>query len=259
MNAESRGKVQVNVGTPLPKKSKAAEEEIVRTGFLGSERNRLYSFCIILVIALSILTIKMVSMAESSANNYKVVWVKMYSNGTWDVELHENLEPEQFQERTVNSLLTNWVTRRFSERSETVRHDFGFASLFMSDKIRGEFLDVNGFNAAVKAAEVMACSTCDYVDYQVGPIDHFDKETTVFEGKTGHVYRTNIFVDRKVKGATGVLKTTDKRIVRVQWRLMEPEEVQNLSRKKGGLEWLRQNPIGLEIVDYEELNDPSDN
>lgn len=254
-----QGKVQLEAGTPRPKISKVAENELSKTGILGSERNRLYSFCIILVIALSILTLKMVSMAERSASTHKVAWVKMYANGTWDVELHENMEPEQFLQQTVDSLLSSWVTRRFSERPETIRHDYGFASLFMSEKARGEFVDPKGFNAAAVAAGVRECKGCDYIDYEVGPIDHFDQDSTTFSGKVSHVYRSNIFVDKKIKSSTGALKKTDKRVVRVQWRLMTPEEVQNVSRKPGGIDWLRKNPIGLEIVDYEELNDPSDN
>ena len=89
-------KKRLETGVPVNQKSEAAEAELNRAGVLGSERNRLYSFCLILVIAVVVLALKLVSAAENSASNHKVAWVKMYANGTWDVVLHDNQEPQQF-------------------------------------------------------------------------------------------------------------------------------------------------------------------
>jgi len=244
--------------SPLPQKSKGVSVEIDKTGLLGSERNRLYSFCFVLLIAVLILAFQVVSMADNAANNHKVAWVKMYANGTWDVVLHENQGPQQFLQQTVDSLLSNWVKRRFSKIPETIRNDYGYATLLMSERKKGEFVDQEGFNAAQIAANVLACRGCDVMRYNVGPIDHFDIDEDLLSGVSSTVYRTNVFADKQVISASGQVKDSDKRIVRIQWRLMDAEEVQRMSRRDGGLEWLRQNPIGIEIVEYEELNDPSD-
>lgn len=238
-------------------KDQVADEVIATTGILGSERNRLYTFCMVLLMALVIITFKLISVSENNANNHKVAWVKMYGNGTWDVELHDNLEPTQVLQRTVDSILAQWVERRFSEKPETIRNDFGYASLFLSPEKRTEFVSADQFNAPQVAAEIMKCRGCRTLDYKVGPIDHFDRGPAYYTDKASEIYRTNIFVDRIQKNAAGELEGVEKRIVRVQWRLMEPEEIQDYSRKEDGVEWLRNNPIGIEIVDYQELNDPS--
>lgn len=240
-------------------KDQVAGDIIGATGVLGSERNRLYTFCIVLVIALFVVVMKLVAVSENNASNHKIAWVKMYANGTWDVELHDNFEPNQVLQRTVDSLLSNWVERRFSERPETVRNDFGYASLFLSPKKRAEFISDKQFNAPQVAAEIMKCRGCRTLEYKVGPIDHFDRGPAYYSDQASEVYRTNVFVDRVQKNAAGDFEDNDKRIVRIQWRLMEPKEIQDYSRKENGLEWLRNNPIGIEIVDYQELDDPSDN
>lgn len=251
-------KSKVETGAVKSKKSDALQGDLDRTGMLGSERNRLYTLCLLLLIGVIVLALKLVAVAESSASNHKVAWVKMYANGTWDVVLHDNQEPQQFMQHTVDSILSQWVNRRYSERPNTVRTDYGYASDFMSEKKKGEFVDSKAFNAPAKAAEILSCKTCDVVEYKVGPIDHFDVDVTTFSERQNEVYQTNVFADRILETSAGQQKDKDKRIVRIQWRLMEPSEIQQISRREGGLEWLRSNPIGLEIIDYQELNDPSD-
>jgi hypothetical protein len=214
----------------------------------------LRSFYIILLLGLICLFSIMFAWKESNRadNNIKVAWVKMQPNGTWDVEFHDESRQPEFFPATIDYILTQWVERRFSEVSVSVKADYGFVYTFMSPKLRSDFTAANGFNAAVKAAEIADCATCREIRAKVRNLDHYDSDKTNFGKQDGTLYRSNIFISKASHNADGSpMAEPEKMIVSIQWRIKAKDEIQ------ADKEILKQNPIGLEILSYELLNDRS--
>lgn len=237
--------------------SEEALKKTVREASLSADRSKWFIATIVLAIVVAIQFIQNSSLASKLDENYKVAWVKMYKTGTWEVDIFEDDLNMEVLPATIDSLLSQWVERRFSELPETIRGDLGFANMFMATHVSREFLDPEGFNAPQKVVDVQKCKDCSRVKYEVGPIDHFDANTGNFGGAEDRVYQTNVFVDR-VAGI-GSTAQRDKRIVRIKWRLLTPSELKVRVNQEGGQNWLRYNPIGLEVLGYEELDDRSDN
>jgi hypothetical protein len=215
----------------------------------------IHSFYIIILMGLISLTSIIFAMQESkqAANNIKVAWVKMYPNGTWDVEFYDEGRGPDFFQSTVDYILRQWVERRYSRLSRSVKEDFGYVNIFMSEKLKNDFVDPNGFDAVEKAAEIANCSGCEELKLKVrnNGIDHFDSDKTTFGQYAGTLYRSNIFANKITVAKDGVEGKPEKVIVPIQWRIKSKEEIQ------ADKSILKQNPIGLEIMSYEILEDVS--
>lgn len=236
--------------------SNEALKQQVREAVIQADRSRWFLISVGLLVLLAALGFSYISLSKKLDNNYDVAWVKMYKNGTWDIEFHESNRALEVLPATVDSVLALWVQRRFSELPETVRFDYGYANQFLVKSLSDEFVSKEGYNAPQKAADIRACKGCPRVRYDVNIIDHFDSDKSDFGIDQGGIYRTNVFVTRVEESAPPV---KDKRIVRIDWRLMTQDEIKIKARQEGGKDWLRNNPIGLEILAYEEFDDKSDN
>jgi hypothetical protein len=213
----------------------------------------IYSFYIIILLGLISLTSIIFAMQESkrAADNIKVAWVKMYPNGTWDIEFYDEGRGPDFFQSTVDYILRLWVERRYSRLSRSVKEDFGYVNIFMSEKLKKAFVDPNGFHAVEKAAEIANCLGCEELKVKVRNIDHFDSDKTKFGQYAGTLYRSNIFANKIKISKDGIEGKSEKVIVPIQWRIKSKEEIQADKRI------LKQNPIGLEIMSYEILQDVS--
>lgn len=233
--------------------SDQALKNLVREAVIHADRSRWVLLSTVLLVMLVGLGLAYINLTGRVENTLNVAWVKMYKNGTWDIEIHDSDRDLELLPAMVDSILTDFVERRFSERKETIKFDYGYANQFMITELSNDFVSAEGFNAPQKAVDVTTCGSCPRVDYQVQIIDHFDSDKDG-EGMSSETnYRTNVFVDRKVNGEV------DKRIIRIDWRLMKQAQIKVRARLEGGKEWLRYNPIGLEVLHYEEINDESDN
>lgn len=235
----------------------AAIQSVVRDAKLAADRNWWFVYCAIATVVALLLLINNMHLRGELTYKYDVAWVKMYKNGTWDIDFNDSDRSRELLPATIDSILATWVRRRFSENQHSVRFDYGFSHLFMSQELANHFTSSEGFNAPQRAADVSMCVTCPTVAYDVGPIDHFDSDRSTFGSETGTLYQTNVFATRRLRWAVGLdgKDTEDKRIIRIKWRLLSPREIKFRVNQEGGQEWLRANPIGLEIVDYEELED----
>jgi len=238
--------------------SEIALRKVVREAALSVERTRWFVASIILAIALVLLMMAYINLSVKQENKHDVAWVKMYKNGLWDIEFHDSAKALEVLPATIDSLLIQWTERRFSEVKESVRFDYGYVNLFMSDELSADFVASNGFNAAQKAVNVMECSNCLNMRYKVNIVDHFDSDAANFGGVEGGLYRTNIFVTKKIMNDGESTDVQDKRLVRIDWRLMSQDEIKNKAQKEGGMDWLHKNPVGMEILAYEEFDDESD-
>jgi hypothetical protein len=234
------------------KKIKPAPKLIRREAVLNVEKNRWFVIAIILS-AVALMSAFSAYQANIRADqNIKVAWVKMYPSGTWDIEFHDEHRKPEFFQATIDYLISQWVERRYSQISHSIKNDYGYAYNFMSPKLRQEFIDPSQFNAPGKAAEIAGCSACNHIEFKVRTdIDHFDSDRTRFGQHEGVLYRSNVFVRRDTKNPDGNLVSTANMIVTLQWRIKSTAEIQ--ADKK----MLKQNPIGLEIIDYDLLDDPS--
>lgn len=234
--------------------------KLSRETSLYVDRGRWFLISLILSIALIFTIMNYISLSNSSKSNYKVAYIKMYSNGTWDVNFEENYDTQHFVPILVDNLLTEWAEKRFSENQLSIRSDWGIANLFHSPKLANHFLattENGGFDAPSKAVEVQECkSNCIEITYKIKLIDHFDSNNATFNNENGIVYRSNLFSEASFS-RNGLVFETEKRIIRVDWRLLTHKEINKLANKPLGRDWLKTNPIGLEIIKHENLLDPS--
>lgn len=234
------------------KKIKSTPKLVKREATLNVEKNRWFVLAIILSVVALISAYSAYKANTRADHNIKVAWVKIYPSGTWDIEIEDDSRKPEFFQSTVNYLIRQWVQRRYSEVPHSVKNDYGYAYIFMSPKLRQLFVSSNQFNAPKKAAEIAACSACNHIEFKVRTdIDHYDSDKTRFGNHAGTLYRSNVFVRRETKSPDGSLVDTANMIVSIQWRIKSTEEIQ--ADKK----MLQQNPIGLEVIDYDLLKDPS--
>lgn len=261
-NVDNYSDVFENAVNPRTARDVERASSVTRAAKLAADRNRWFAVTLLLVIANAVLVFQLASMSTDLATNYKVAWVKMNASGTWQIDLSETQEKRTYLGATVDSILSTWVKRRFSEQPETIRSDYGYALQFLSRRLKTQFTSTDGFNAAQRAADIRDNRNHGLVKYKIGVIDHFDQDNEgLFAGGVKSiVYRTNIYVLREEFSAAGAPRSEpDKRFITLEWRLMSDPEINSILRKDGGIDWLRANPIGLEIVSFTENDDISDN
>lgn len=244
----------------IDKKRKNASS-LSQSAILAVDRNRWFLFSLALLLVVVILGLKVSSLSSQLSSNYRLAFVKMYPSGAWDVEFETPTDEVNYIPNMVNSKLTEWVEKRYSEAPETIRRDYGFVNLFLSPRLSQQFVSPDGFNAAQKAADIQSSKGRRTV-YKVNAIDHFDKDpNSMFSSMPGITYSTNFFTSKSIELPNGQLVggRADKRIVRVEWRLMSVPEMTVIANQKGGVDWIRSNPIGIEIINYNEVDDVSDN
>ena len=233
------------------KKIKDTPNLVKREAALSADKNRWF----IATLLLSVVAIMAMALAYSASKradtNIKVAWVKMYPNGTWDVEFQDENRAPQFFQATIDYLIRQWVERRYSQIPYSIKNDYGYVYNFMSPKLRKEFISPRQFNAPQKAAELTACSACNHIEFKVRTIDHYDSDKTRFGKYEGVLYRSNVFVQRQEKNPDGTLVDNLNMIVPLQWRIKSTAEIQTDKKM------LEHNPIGLEIIDYDILKDAS--
>lgn len=226
--------------------------QIKRESILSADRNRWFVISLVLSVITLISVASAFSANKRAQESIKVAWVKLVPDGTWEVEFHDrNRQPEFFQS-TIDYLIKQWVERRYSKISHSIKTDYGFCHSFMSPSLKQQFIDSNQFNAPKVAAEIANCSACPEINFLVRTIDHYDSDKTRFGKFDGTLYRSNVFVKRKTINFDGTMKNKpENMIVSLQWRLKAAEEI------KADKKSLEHNPIGLEIIDYDLLKDVS--
>jgi len=92
-------------------------QELARNAVLAADRNRWALFALVQFVLIAVLALAYVSLTDELNNNYRVAFVRMYANGSWDVELSElDRAAPAYLNATADSLLTHWLERRFRLR-----------------------------------------------------------------------------------------------------------------------------------------------
>ncbi|ENZ3603412.1 TPA: hypothetical protein NH804_006228 [Pseudomonas aeruginosa] len=223
---------------------------------LRAERNRWFVLCLFQVFAVILAVAFAWYGFKKAENNTELVYVKLYPDGTSDVDNFTPDDEQLYFRSTIDQAFETYIKSRYGQQPETIKRDFGMAGVFMSQPMYNDFVSTQpgGFNAAQKAADISINKNSDRIEIEWGFSDHYDKIPAVFDKKNGEVIRSNIYFTRITKTATGLVKPngTEKLILRAQWRLLPKKELS--SKKKT---WLRVNPVGVEIVQAELIEDPS--
>lgn len=254
MNEENMLKADIVPGVALNHKAMKnirAKRPLERDAQIAVDRNRWFLVTCILLLLLFFACFSAYQANQRFANNVKVSWVKLYPNGTWDIDFHDENRGAEFFPATIDYLLRQFVERRFSKIAHSIRYDYGFAAQLMGTKLRREFIDSKQVNAPQLAADLEHCSNCDEVYITTRNIDHYESEQTVFARQPGTLYRSNIFVREIIKARDGSIRSQLNKIVSLHWRIKSAAEIQ------AHKEQLKINPIGLEILKADYLNDPT--
>lgn len=227
----------------LTRKRRAGELAVLRT-----ERNAL-AIALVVSLAVALLTVVGWMRADDRfANNVRVAWVKLSPNGTYQVEWSDEGKGVQAYASTVESKLTEWVQRRFSKMRHTIGVDYGFARMFMSEKLSTQFM--TEFNAPKVAAEMVSCTTCDEIEVTVRNLDSIDKD--ILPGKKKEeLFTTLAFVVERKIDPDGRVTGCQNKIITLYWKFRPVAET--ASRKKE----LTANPLGQEFDRYSVRDDPT--
>lgn len=181
---------------------------------------------------------------ERAEMNTELMYVKLYPNGSWDIEYRNSGEEMDFFPLTVDKLISDYVIARFGVDPHNIRRDYGFSLVFMAQPLAADFVGhgKNQFNAA-KAAEE-AIKKGDIEEVSIRFVDHFDVSKGTFVQGDSNIYRTNVFIERIKKNSAGQVQGDPiKEVVNLHWRIRSVKELKKFTRDQ-----LRANPIGLEIL-----------
>lgn len=239
------------------RKSGANDTEVPKeVSKLRALNNRYFLIIILLVLGHLVQTWVSNRAFDKAQNNKEVVFVKLLPDGTWHVGEFKPQDEQLYFRSTIDKLLESFAKNRYGVIPETIKRNYGEAGVFMSDAMMADFISTQpgGFNASQKAVDIAADKNSDRVDVTWGFADHYDRIPAVFDKKAGEVIRSNIYLTLTKRSGSGLIKANgvEKKILRVQWRLLPKKQ---LADKK--LDWLRVNPIGLEIIESDLIDDPS--
>lgn len=176
--------------------------------------------------------------------NTELMYVKMYPNGTWDVEYRKSGNEADFFPLTIDKLIQDYVIARYNVIPGSMRREYGFAATFMAPALHEWFTGAGQgqFNAPEKAEDLNGSKITEEVNIRF--VDHFDVSTGVFVRGNSDIYRTNVFIERAKKNSLGQQQgEAINEVVTLHWRIKSVKELKNLSRDD-----LRANPIGLEVI-----------
>lgn len=194
---------------------------------------------------------------EAAMHTKEVVWIKMGADGTSTVEDFLPGDKPTFYKASVDSALERYLVARYGVQPETIKKDYGIAGVFMSNPMYNVFLSSQqgGFNAVQKAADVEAnTNSVQRVEIKWGFPNHYDAVPAVFGKEKGEMYRSNIYFTQTTKSPSGlVMKDGVKQMIwRGQWHFLTKKELSKKSK-----EWLRANPVGIEIIEADVIEDPA--
>jgi|JI10StandDraft_1071094.scaffolds.fasta_scaffold42960_2 hypothetical protein len=219
------------------------------TATLIVDRNKWAILCIVLSVILLITVIGWYKANERFANHVRVAFVKLDSSGSTSVSFYdENSRPTYFL-NTINSLLTNYVERRYSKIPYSISADYGYAINFMSPQMQNNFLHT--YKAAEVAAKFSTCRECAQVQVKVRTIAHEESDSTLLNGKPGTIYRSTVFVRSTELNPDGSVISKVNEIIMLIWTLRD------LNSLSGKLDEIQANPIGIEILSDSLKSDPT--
>lgn len=198
---------------------------------------------------------------EAAMHTKEVVWIKMGPGGDSTVESFAPGDKPTFYKASVDSALERYLTSRYGVQPETVKKDYGVAGVFMSQPMYNLFLSTQqgGYNAVQKAADIQANpNSVNRVEIKWGFPNHYDSLPAVFgkEQTPGEMFKSNIYFTEITRSPSGIIVKdgVKQKIWRGEWHFLTQKELGKKSK-----EWLRANPVGIEIIKADVIDDPAGN
>lgn len=223
------------------------------------EKGRLWIFTILVGIGFVVQSFIISHLVDKSQVNREIVYVKLSPDGTWHLSDFKPDDDVLFFKNTIDKLLHTFVTVRYGQQPETISTDYQTVRYFLSDSLDADFVGTgpNQYDAAKKAAAIEANPKAfERIDIKNGFIDYYDDLDGVVDGQKSKIIRTNIYFTKTYKSYSGTpsSKPPEKMILRLQWTLVGKKALKNASA-----DYLNADPVGLEIISYDVIPDPSGN
>ncbi len=220
---------------------------------LRAQNHRLFMIVVLLIIGLVFTSIGWMHADKRFAENVRVAWVKLSPDGRHTIQYDEQQQNQvDYFASTVESKLTEWVEKRYSEKSNSIMDDWGFAHALMSTSLQKRFVAEQA--GAKKAAEHAECpKSCRQVEAQVRTIQYLDPIPMPgsLERDQGKLYTALFFVVKTERNSSGEIVDRSNRIVKVKYTFKPKSEI---VKKRAAL---RYNPIGIVIEESENKYDPT--
>lgn len=186
---------------------------------------------------------------ERFANHVRVAFVKLEPSGEHTVALYDENSQPTILMNTVYSLLGQYVERRFSKLSYSIKEDYGFVTTFMSTPLKNDFL--NNYHAAKVAVDLETCKTCTQSKMTVRTIVHDESDQVILNGKPGTVYRSTVFALENSLNPDGTSINKTNQIITLLWR------IKDISSMANNIDVIKANPMGIEILSESIKSDPT--
>ncbi|WP_257214482.1 VirB8/TrbF family protein [Vibrio coralliilyticus] len=210
---------------------------------LKAERNRWFVFCLSLVVALVLAVVLLFFAFLKAQTTKEILYVKLMPNGSWSVIDYKPQDKQLYFKTTVDSLLEQFVETRYGINPEKIESDWGEASVFMSPKLKEQFIDKRGFDALGKIKRIKKLKNTAVISDV--DIDHYDNiDWTLSDDSTVESVKSNIYFSRQVT-VGGKERPVERLVLSVSWRLLPKKEITEQTK-----EVIRLNPIGVEVLDY---------
>lgn len=237
-------------------KKRARSELPKEKAALKSEGYKIFVLALLLGVICIILIFYAWNRAEQADHSKEVLYIQMYPDGTSRVLKSLPQDVARATTAAVESALSKFINSCQGQHRETIRRDYSECSVFLESALYNKFIgkDVaNGdYDAASKAASIIADKSANIVEIDWRFADHYDEVLGTFDGKEQPVLRSNIYYTKITRDTSGRVINTEYLIDRLQWRLLPKSVIE-----KQAEDWLRVNPIGLKIVSENIITDPS--
>ena len=210
---------------------------------------RLFLVCVVMALVTAFAVAGWWRATERWASESRITYVKLSPDGTWSLQ-QDMGESITYYEATWRTVMYDWIERRYSRRSATIVSDWGIVWAMYSPAMRDWFM--GAFGASRIAAEHAACAACPQTIVRARTHTHIDPLPTALGDVESHPIRTLVYATETTAaaGSTNPLSETRK-VYRVTWRILTKRAVMS------NPELLRYNPIGLEILEVEQTDDPN--
>lgn len=212
-------------------------------------------------VFLGVVTLVAISFAWNRADKVdhsrELYYIQMFADGTSKVLRTLPNDDLIITKAQVDHDFELYLKHRYGQHQGTIRQDYSEASVLLDPELYKKFIGsdekAGDFNAAQKAATVLATKNPDVVDIEWKFADHYDAVEGTFNKKQQAVMRSNIYFDRVTRESVQLKETNREHLIlRLQWRLMSRDEME-----KQDEDWLRANPRGIKIVSEDLIIDPS--
>ncbi|WP_313480005.1 hypothetical protein [Stutzerimonas kunmingensis] len=218
-----------------------------------------FAFVLLLVVVYQGFTIS--SLSELAAKNVQIEYVKLYPNGTSERGKYQKRDVAEFLPNTIDALIKNYIVKRYGVFPATIKQDYGEVGMFISDNLYKNFIakeEEGGFDAINKAAALsVKPEQREIVRVENIWINHYDEVRGVVGGKQTDIVRSNVYYEKVKVSPSGeeVKGSRVAKVVPLQWHLIPLKQLEKLAAENPTI--LDHNPIGLEIIDSTEQDDPA--